>query len=113
MSQYPPHPLSPSGPRIVSRPSAGSPLDAPAPYPRTPLDADERARAVANFVPLVAQSLVERGRFEISADTLEMVELWEAVAHDVSVRLRRPVVSYANGRRILIGFPPEEAAISR
>jgi hypothetical protein len=44
---------------------------------------------------------------------MEMVELWEAVAHDVSVMLRRPVVSYANGRRILIGFPAEEAALSR
>jgi hypothetical protein len=58
--------VSQAGPRFASRPAA-EPFGAPAPYPRTPLDADERARAPANFVPLVAQSLVTRGRFEISA----------------------------------------------
>lgn len=35
----------------------------------TPLSADEKARAEANFSPYVAQALVARGRFRVSADT--------------------------------------------
>ncbi|MFI6321040.1 hypothetical protein ACIBG8_26120 [Nonomuraea sp. NPDC050556] len=69
---------------------------------RTPLDSDERARAEANFVPLVVESLTTHGKFRVSADTPEMVELFQTVAHTVGERLQRPVVSYANGRYIVI-----------
>ncbi|MEU8379362.1 hypothetical protein [Streptosporangium sp. NPDC048865] len=79
----------------------------PAPR-RTPLDAEETARAEANFVPLVAQHLVADGRFRITADTPEMVELWQRVARKVGDTLRRPVVSYANGRYIVIAFDQGE-----
>jgi hypothetical protein len=70
----------------------------------TPLSADENARAEANFSPYVAEALVARGRFRVSADTPEMVELFQKVARRVSDMLRRPVVSYANGREIVIAF---------
>lgn len=66
------------------------------------LTSDERARAEANFVPLVAESLTTHGRFRVSADTPEMTELFQAVAHTVGEQLKRPVVSYANGRYIVI-----------
>ena len=75
----------------------------PAPR-RTPLDADERIRAEANFVPLVAQQLAENGRFRVSADTPELVEVFQGVARRVGELLGRPVVSYANGRYIVIAF---------
>ena len=75
---------------------------------RTPLSADEKARAEANFSPYVAQALVARGRFRVSADTPEMVELFQKVARRVSDMLRRPVVSYANGRDIVIAFGQDE-----
>jgi hypothetical protein len=74
----------------------------------TPLSADEKARAEANFMPYLAQALVARGRFRVSADTPEMVELFQKVARRVSDMLRRPVVSYANGREIVIAFGQDE-----
>ncbi|HLU72362.1 MAG TPA: hypothetical protein VKZ82_09280 [Nonomuraea sp.] len=71
---------------------------------RTPLDGDERARAEANFVPLVAEQLTATGRFRVSADTPELVEIFQEVARRVGEQLRRPVVSYANGRYLVITF---------
>jgi hypothetical protein len=74
---------------------------------RTPLSPEEKARAEANFSPYVAQAILARGRFRVSAETPEMVELFQKVARTVGDMLRRPVVSYANGREILITFGPE------
>ena len=71
---------------------------------RIPLSAEEKAGAEVNFSPYVAQALVARGRFRVSADTPEMVELFQKVARRVGDMLRRPVVSYANGREIVITF---------
>jgi hypothetical protein len=73
-------------------------------YRRTPLSAAEKARAEVNLAPLVAQALAGRGRFRISADTPDQVELFQGVARRVSEMLQRPVVSYANGREIVITF---------
>ncbi|GIH99963.1 hypothetical protein [Planobispora takensis] len=78
----------------------------PAPR-RTPLSADEKARGEANFSPLVAETLVAKGRFRVTAETPEMVELFQAVARRVGDMLQRPVVSYANGRDIVITFGHE------
>ena len=71
---------------------------------RAPLSADESARAEANFVPYVAEALASTGRFRVSADSPEMVELFQRVARRAGDALRRPVVSYANGREITITF---------
>jgi hypothetical protein len=79
---------------------------------RTPLSADEKVRAEANFSPYVAEALVARGRFRVTADTPEMVELFQKVARRVSDTLRRPVVSYANGRDIVITFGPETPGLT-
>jgi hypothetical protein len=79
----------------------------PAPQ-RTPLSVEEKARAEVNFSPYVAQALAARGRFRVSADTPEMVELFQQVARRVGDMLRRPVVSYANGREIVITFGQQE-----
>ena len=76
---------------------------------RTPLSADESARAEANFLPYVAEALVARGRFRVTADSPEMVELFQKVARRAGDVLRRPVVSYANGREIVITFGQQEA----
>lgn len=73
----------------------------------TPLSAGEKARAEANFVPYVAEALVANGRFRVSADSPEMVELFQNVARRAGDVLRRPVVSYANGREIVITFGHE------
>jgi hypothetical protein len=75
---------------------------------RTPLSAEEKARAEMNFSPYVAEALVARGRFRVSADTPEMVELFQQVARLVGDTLQRRVVSYANGREIVITFGLEE-----
>ncbi|GIH72133.1 hypothetical protein Mth01_43860 [Sphaerimonospora thailandensis] len=79
----------------------------PAPR-RTPLSAEEKVRAEAAFVPLVAEHLAASGRFRISADTPDMVELFQAVARRVGDMLQRPVVSYANGTDIVITFGQEQ-----
>jgi hypothetical protein len=79
----------------------------PAPR-RTPLSAEEKARGEANFAPYVVQTLVAKGRFRVTADTPEMVELFQKVARRVSGMLQRPVVSYANGRDVVITFGQEE-----
>jgi hypothetical protein len=79
----------------------------PVPQP-TPLTSAERARAEVNFSPYVIQTLLSRGRFRVSADTPEMVELFQNVARRVGDTLRRPVVSYANGREIVITFGHED-----
>jgi hypothetical protein len=74
---------------------------------RIPLSADENARAEANFVPYVAEALVAKGRFRVSADSPDMVELFQKVARRAGDVLQRPVVSYANGREIVITFGHE------
>jgi hypothetical protein len=79
-------------------------------YQRTPLSTAERARGEANFAPIVAQALAARGRFRVSADTPDQVELFQGVARRVSEMLQRPVVSYANGREIVITFGQQEAS---
>ena len=71
---------------------------------RTPLSADESARAEANFLPYVAEALVAKGRFRVTADSPDMVELFQKVARRAGDMLRRPVVSYANGRELVIAF---------
>lgn len=73
-------------------------------YQRTPLSAEEKARGEANFAPYVAETLAAKGRFRVTADTPEMVELFQHVARRVGDMLQRPVVSYANGRDIVITF---------
>jgi hypothetical protein len=83
------------------------PLGAQPALRRTPLDTEERIRAVAGFCPLVAEHLAASGRFRVSADTPEMVDLFQAVARRVGEMLGRPVVSYANGRYIVITFGQE------
>lgn len=75
---------------------------------RTPLSADEKTRAEVNFVPYVAQALAARGRFEVSADTLEQVEMFQNVARRVGGVLQRQVVCYANGEVVVIAFDPDE-----
>ena len=64
-------------------------------YRRTPLSSEEKARGEANLAPFVAQMLVARGRFRVSADTPDRVELFQGVARRVSDMLQRPVASYA------------------
>jgi hypothetical protein len=78
-------------------------------YRRILLSAEEKARGQANFAPFVAQVLVASGRFRVSADTPDQVEMFQGVARRVSDMLQRPVVSYADGRDIVITFGQEEA----
>jgi hypothetical protein len=87
------------------------PLGAPPVPQRTPLAADETARAEANFLPYVAGALAAKGRFRVTADSPEMVELFQKVARSAGDLLRRPVVSYANGREIVITFGHEAPGI--
>ena len=77
-------------------------------YQRAPLRPDESARAELNFVPYVAQALAAHGRFRVSADSPDMVELFQRVARRVGDQLGHPVVSVANGREIVITFGVEE-----
>jgi hypothetical protein len=50
------------------------------------------------------------GRFRVSADTPDQVELFQRAARRVSDMLGRPVVSYANGKEIVITFGQQGAA---
>jgi hypothetical protein len=84
------------------------PLVAPPAPQRTPLSAAEQARAEVNFAPYVAQALAARGRFQVTADTIELVELFQKVARRVGDMLGRPLVTYANGEEIVITFDPQE-----
>lgn len=84
------------------------PLGAQSGYRRVPLSAEEKGRGEANFAPFVAQMLVARGRFRVSADTPDQVDLFQGVARRVTGMLQRPVVSYANGREIVIAFGQQE-----
>jgi hypothetical protein len=90
----------------MSRPAGARPANQ-----RAPLTADEKARGEANFAPYVADALIASGRFRVTADTPEMVELFQKVARRVSDMLRRPVVSYANGRDIVITFGQEAPGV--
>ncbi|MDF5756435.1 hypothetical protein [Spongiactinospora sp. TRM90649] len=80
---------------------------------KTPLSVEEKARSEASFTPLVAEHLLTSGRFRVSADTPEMVELFQNVARRVGAMLRQPVVSYSNGRYIVITFGEEPQGESR
>jgi hypothetical protein len=97
---------------IIRRSVMTDPLGTQPAQRRTPLSAEEKTRAEANFSPYVAQQLVANGRFRVSADTLEMVELFQGVARRVGEMLQRPVVSYANGRYMVITFGQEETPAS-
>ena len=77
-------------------------------YQRAPLRPDEAARAELNFTPYVAEALTAHGRFRVSADSPDMVELFQRVARRVGDQLGHPVVSVANGREIVITFGVEE-----
>jgi hypothetical protein len=88
------------------------PFGAQPAFQRTPLSADESARAEANFLPYVAQALTARGRFRVTANSPEMVELFQNVARRAGDVLRRPVVSYANGREIVITFGHEAPGLT-
>ncbi|OPG10857.1 hypothetical protein [Microbispora sp. GKU 823] len=79
---------------------------------RTPLNTEERARSEITFSQLVTEHLLTRGRFRITADSPEMVDLWQTVARRVGETLRRPVVSYANGRDIVITFAQEAPGLT-
>jgi hypothetical protein len=46
-------------------------------YQRTPLTPEEKTRGEANLVPYVAQMLSVGGRFRVSADTPDQVELFQ------------------------------------
>ncbi|PZG17641.1 hypothetical protein [Nonomuraea aridisoli] len=78
----------------------------PAPR-RTPLTAEEKIRAEAAFSDLVTEHLATSGRFRITADTPEMIEVFQSAARTAGDKLHRPVVSYANGRDIVITFAEE------
>jgi hypothetical protein len=88
------------------------PVGTQAAFQRTPLSADETARAEANFLPYVAQALVAKGRFRVTADSPDMVELFQLVARRAGDLLQRPVVSYANGREITITFGHEAPGLT-
>ena len=77
---------------------------------RSPLSADEKVRAEATFVPLVTEALATRGQFQVTADSLEMIELFQSVARTVGSVLQQPVVTYANGEEVVITFDPRELA---
>jgi hypothetical protein len=94
---------------IIRRPAVTHPPGAQPEYRRTRLSAEEKVRGEANFAPFVAEMLVARGRFRVSADTPDQVELFQGVARRVSDMLQQPVVSYANGREIEITFRQEGA----
>ena len=64
--------------------------------------------AEETFVPLVARALVTAGRFQVTADSLELIELFQSVARRAGDVLQRPVVAYANGEEVVITFDPEE-----
>ena len=84
-----------------------------APYEPAPLTAEEKARAEVAFVPYVAEMLTTRGRFRVSADRPELVDLFQRVARRTGDQLGRPVVSVANGREIVISFGMEgDAAVT-
>jgi hypothetical protein len=87
------------------------PLGTQPEYRRTPLSAEEKARGEANFAPFVAQMLAASARLSVSADTPDQAELFQGVARRVCDMLQRPVVSYANGREIVITFGQEEASV--
>ena len=86
-------------------------------YQRTPLHPDEAVRAERNFTPYVAEALTVHGRFRVSTDSPDMVELFQQAAGvepgplqgHVGDQLGRPVVSVANGREITITFATREA----
>jgi hypothetical protein len=80
-------------------------------YQRTPLSAEEKVQGEANFAPYVAETLLAKGRFRVTADSPEMVELFQKVARRVGDMLGRPMVSYANGREIVITFGEDSPAV--
>jgi hypothetical protein len=58
----------------------------------------------------ISQTAWVNGRFRVSADTPDMVGLFQRVARRVGDQLGRPVVSVANGREITITFGREDDA---
>ncbi|MFI6386745.1 hypothetical protein ACIBHY_14555 [Nonomuraea sp. NPDC050547] len=73
-------------------------------FRQTPFTAEEMARSEANFSPFVAQQLNSHGHFRVAADNPDLVELFQNVARRVSDMLGQRVVSYSNGRYLIITF---------
>ncbi|MBV9795770.1 MAG: hypothetical protein JO016_17730 [Actinobacteria bacterium] len=76
----------------------------------TPLTAEERARAEVSLVPYVTEALTAQGRWRASDGRPELTELYQQVARRVGERLRRPVISYSDGRETVITFGVEADA---
>ncbi|MDX3105193.1 hypothetical protein ACIBO5_14430 [Nonomuraea angiospora] len=64
------------------------------------------------MAPYVAQELLANGRFRVTADAPDKVELFQGAARRAGEMLQRPVVSYANGKDIVITFGEETAPSS-
>jgi hypothetical protein len=61
---------------FIRRSAMTHPLGAQPEYRRTPPSAEEKIRGEANLAPFVTRMLVARGRFRVSADTPDQVELF-------------------------------------
>ncbi|GAA4103728.1 hypothetical protein [Nonomuraea soli] len=78
---------------------------------RTPLTPDEEARFHVVMTELVEQKLGEHGTFRITADTEEDRARWQEVARRVGERSGHSIVSYSNGRTIMITSPERVGVI--
>ncbi|MFE0149241.1 hypothetical protein ACFWY5_18990 [Nonomuraea sp. NPDC059007] len=79
-------------------------------FRQSPFTAEEMARSEANFSPFVAQQLISNGHFRVAADNPDLVELFQNVARRVSDMLGQRVVSYSNGRYLIITFADQPAS---
>lgn len=87
------------------------PLDIPPSRSRTPLTPDEKARGAMAFAELIAEHLRTSGRFRVTADTPDTVELFQAAARRAGDALGRRVVSYSNGKDITVTFADQAAPV--
>ncbi|GAA3231930.1 hypothetical protein [Actinocorallia longicatena] len=66
------------------------------------LTPEEEARFVREMIPMVSETVRAGRRFRISADTPDLVRMFQAVTSGVSDVLGHPVRGYGNGREFFI-----------
>ncbi|GAB3673376.1 hypothetical protein GCM10027589_43160 [Actinocorallia lasiicapitis] len=73
-----------------------------------PLTPEEEFRFQREMAVLVVQKLTEGGRFRISADTPDLIRMFQNVTSLAAELMGQPVYGYGNGREYFITLAPQE-----
>ncbi|WP_283139562.1 hypothetical protein [Rhizohabitans arisaemae] len=76
--------------------------------PVTPLSDQEETRFTATMAEMLSGEVAAKGSVRVTAKTDDMRRLFQDVTRRVGLILQRPVISYSNGREMVIALDAED-----